>query len=636
MVTPMMTRRANFYCQTERRFGHWIWALPVLLVVSLLTIRNLDHQTPSRDEFASLMNVGWVIDGPYSPADALKALARNSPDQSPFYFLMLNLWGSFVPNDIALARVLSIYCGLLFLAFAFRLARDFIAPVCGILFLMIIVSNAFINLYYPVARMYQLLLLASTLSLWTYLRIMVRHRVPATRDYIAFFLSCLVLASTHAGSVFLILSVGAYHVLAAPKSKRWLHVVFCSALALLFYSPWAIHQFTNGLTRFTSVNSGNTIVSVIPVLSAFVDILSNGSLLLVFVTIAGLALALRKQHQPARRFTVLFLIYLAIIIFFEQVFGIFNTSRLRYFLPGALLALLCMVAALYSLYRYKPLLILVALLWPILGLAYQHRAGWMQYIGDLRVSIGKIPYHAILRESRDTRIEPRYIAYRTHPYHLTKPLFGVRPIDIYSGGGTIDFSSAQSLEQFIDSSNADALTASDQWIIFHENIVDADETEFMKQTMENLNYQLCNTQKFSNDTLVLKFGWVTLQCNPPQPLVSDSTTLIHYQFLGAREIDSGRTLAFSDTWMAKAGASTDQYNMSYQLINADWENVAQLDLPLVHEGIPRQFTIDISHLPAGRYRFVAVLYELESGKRFNWSGGEELAPWMLTLTEIEL
>ena len=76
--------------------------------------------------------------------------------------------------------------------------------------------------------------------------------------------------------------------------------------------------------------------------------------------------------------------------------------------------------------------------------------------------------------------------------------------------------------------------------------------------------------------------------------------------------------------------------MSYQVVNQDWQNVAQLDLPLVHENRPRQYTIDISRLPAGRYRMVALLYHQESGERLAWSGSDAIIPEMLTLAELEL
>ena len=74
--------------------------------------------------------------------------------------------------------------------------------------------------------------------------------------------------------------------------------------------------------------------------------------------------------------------------------------------------------------------------------------------------------------------------------------------------------------------------------------------------------------------------------------------------------------------------------MSYQLITSDWNNVAQLDLPLVHEGKLRLFSIDIANVPAGTYRLMAILYDKDSGERQDWLNSAGGLSNMLTLTEI--
>ena len=81
---------------TERDIlGHWIWAIPVILIVAALAFRRVDYFPPSHDEFRSLTNSGWIFNRPYSPVEVLQSLARVSPIQTPFYFILLNAWGSF-------------------------------------------------------------------------------------------------------------------------------------------------------------------------------------------------------------------------------------------------------------------------------------------------------------------------------------------------------------------------------------------------------------------------------------------------------------------------------------------------------------------------------------------------------------
>ena len=74
--------------------------------------------------------------------------------------------------------------------------------------------------------------------------------------------------------------------------------------------------------------------------------------------------------------------------------------------------------------------------------------------------------------------------------------------------------------------------------------------------------------------------------------------------------------------------------MSYQLLTANWENVAQIDLPLVHEGKLRRFALDIGTVPSGTYRLITVLYNANTGERFEWNNTTSDPRDVLTLTEI--
>ena len=136
----------------------WVWVLPVLLAVAALSMRQIDLYPPTTDEFFSMFNSGWVINHPYSPTEVIQSLQDNSPNHTPGYFLLLSAWGNLTTFDVAIARVLTIFCALLALSIAYRLVRDFVAPVAGLFAVIIVASNAFYNFYIPHSRMYPLLL----------------------------------------------------------------------------------------------------------------------------------------------------------------------------------------------------------------------------------------------------------------------------------------------------------------------------------------------------------------------------------------------------------------------------------------------------------------------------------------------
>ena len=112
--------------------------------------------------------------------------------------------------------------------------------------------------------------------------------------------------------------------------------------------------------------------------------------------------------------------------------------------------------------------------------------------------------------------------------------------------------------------------------------------------------------------------------------------LIDYGFYKATLDSEESKIVFVDEWKARDDALLDDYQMSYQLISPDWRNVAQLDLPLVHNDTPRRFSIDVSHVSTGSYRLMAVLYNTETGERVNWKNYSSDQPDMLFLTDIEL
>ena len=160
-----MTRNRNGIRGGITGLNHWVWALPILLALALLGIRGVDLYPPRTDEFISMVNVGWIVDGPYTPIDALHSLAANSPDHTPLYFLLLNIWGHLVGADIATGRLLSVFAGLLSAAMIYRLTRDFVSPMAGVFAVIILASNTFFNFYLVYLRMYPLLVLNATTCL---------------------------------------------------------------------------------------------------------------------------------------------------------------------------------------------------------------------------------------------------------------------------------------------------------------------------------------------------------------------------------------------------------------------------------------------------------------------------------------
>ena len=76
--------------------------------------------------------------------------------------------------------------------------------------------------------------------------------------------------------------------------------------------------------------------------------------------------------------------------------------------------------------------------------------------------------------------------------------------------------------------------------------------------------------------------------------------------------------------------------MSYQLINDDWEKLAQLDLPLVSQDQLRLFTIDVADVPADHYRLMVIVYDNQTGEKHDWHENSGSTPSMLQVWETDL
>ena len=119
-------------------------------------------------------------------------------------------------------------------------------------------------------------------------------------------------------------------------------------------------------------------------------------------------------------------------------------------------------------------------------------------------------------------------------------------------------------------------------------------------------------------------------------MLSQHQNMLEYELYGLKADDSEKKVHFVDRWASRNDFAVENYQISHQLINDDWEMVAQLDAPLVHEEKLRQFWIDVSDVPPGNYRLMAVLYNAQTGERVKWIDNPGYVPEMLELGEIVL
>ncbi len=616
--------------------SHWACAVPILLIVAALTIRQIDLYPPTADEFYSMYNSGWLVNSPYSPIDIIQSLQRNSPNHTPGYFMLLSLWGNLIGYDLALGRVLTIFTGLLSLAIAYRLARDFVAPVAGLFAVIIVASNAFYNFYIPHVRMYPLLVLTSGIVLWLYLRITYQQKTAKRRDCLALGAAVFALVNAHAFSAIFLVMLGIYHLLIAPKNRSWLWVSAAVVVAVLLFSPWATFLMTTGLARAVAGRRSSLPIGSWTAIAAWLTLVLNNQPFLLLLSIVGLALSVRKRKITPKPYLIMFVFSLLGLALFAQFTTLIRVDNMRYQLAVWLPFILFIVAGLYALYCFRKWLGLLVLFWVIAGFSFQTTANWGEYLAGRSASFPLSPVQVISRLALQAEQKPTIVGYR-----YFSPLFNWRGTYInysqreyYFEQQNITLEVSADPEKFEVYARQNTITSPALWIFYQTSTIDREQAAEIQAIMDNLHYQLCKTVAVGMDTVILQYTWNTLDCSPPQLLASYQTDAIAYQFYGTELDTANSKLHFNDLWTARTDGALDHYKMLYQLITPDWNNVAQLDLPLVHPGQLRLLSIDMADVPAGTYRLMVILHDKNSGERQGWLNNTGDLPDMLMLSEI--
>ena len=632
----MRASRAAGYRDAQDILDHWIWAAPLLLAAALLSIGQIDLYAPAVDEFDAMYMSGWIVNSPYSPLEVLQSLQRNSPDHSPGYFLLLNLWGNLLGYDVAIGRALTILAAFLAMAMTFRLARDFVAPVAGLFALGIMLSGAFYNYFIPHVRMYPQLLFLSTLTLWLYLRITYQQTTVKRRDYLALFVSSYALANIHAFSALLFATLGIYQILVAPKHRRWAAVSLAILLALLLFLPWIYVSATEGIEHtFEFWERGAATVGEI--LNAWFAVTFNGSLILPALSLVGLILSLRRSKKAFQPYLLLCPIFLIVLGFTAWLTDALSSHSMRLTLPGWPPTILFIVAGLYQLYRWRKWLGLYVIVWILAGLAFQQNTAWQPYLEGRIAHMASPPWQAISRKLQDYpspapilsyRVEftglswPGYINYPQHDYYFSR-----------HGNPLHYFDATASLRRHV---SFRAIIEPSYRLLYREGDLLKSEAADIVNLFEAASYERCSDSALVQDIRLREYTWAALSCAAPSLQSTFINDLVEYEFYGAAVNAAADRLTFADRWSAREPFIRDNFRMSFQALSANRGNVAQVDLEMAHEGELRHFAIDIGDVPAGGYRLAAIMYDIHTGEKIAWTNNAGAAPSIQPMIDFDV
>ena len=368
-------------CKMVSRLS-WLWALLPLLLAAALAIPLLDVDAFNGDEPASLKAAGVLLSVPSPLGEILKSIIKVDPHQTYGWPILIAIWGRFVGWSEVAVRALSLFFGMLTLAWVYRTGRDLLAPRSGLFATLLLSTSVFFLSYMIHARAFTLIALCSTLCIWSYWRLVLNPRPTGMGAPAGLLLGSVGLLYSHYFSALFLPALGLFHLLFVPKSRRWWRPILLIAVAALL-AMLQLPGFLRGLEE-TASNEGlhSRALSAAAVAAHLVRFLSNGlinlsqqwsellllalPLMLALVTLQGLRGVVRLNSF--RLVAWMSLAVLAVMIVINTLIQMIEVSRIRYLMPlWPLTALLAGAGLRQVAQRQRQVVIGLLALWLILG-----------------------------------------------------------------------------------------------------------------------------------------------------------------------------------------------------------------------------------------------------------------------------
>jgi hypothetical protein len=251
------------------------------------------------------------------------------------------------------------------------------------------------------------------------------------------------------------------------------------------------------------------------------------------------------------------------------------------------------------------------------------------------------PTHILSRLALQEELPPTIVAYPYHPLYGSMGLahrgnINYAPREHYFLQHGITIGAGRELPDLEALVQQNIIISPSLWLVYPVAPKWGALVAEARDLLAKLHYDECGLESLGAHTMILRVMWDLLDCEALLAPPTHQTDVVDYQF-GAWSLDEvDQALYFSDKWSARdSEIPLEDIRMSYQLISEDWQNVAQVDLPLAHPDRWRRFSIDINEAPRGRYRLMMILYDSASGERYAWLNSDNLAK-MLALADIEL
>ena len=301
--------------------------LPLLLLTTVIASQGLNADLIWYDELTSIGHAGGST-GPFSPIDVMNAVRERSPKHAPLYFELLSGWSALVGWHHAALRTLSLYFGVISLAWLYRIGTDFVDVQTGLWASAFLGLNVFWLDYFHEIRMYPLQGMLVAGMIWHYFYLVRAKSPPRRHHWMGLALHAALALYTQPYTILVHLSLMIYHLLFVNKSKTWFLVAAGFMIAGFFYLPWLPVTLTGLASKF---DTSYTAMTFEQTLGVFVRLFSNGNLIVLLLLLLAAGLRLYRRHRPVLPFWTLAILILLCLLIVNEAVGLIPVRRARYF-----------------------------------------------------------------------------------------------------------------------------------------------------------------------------------------------------------------------------------------------------------------------------------------------------------------
>lgn len=633
--------------------------ISILLLILAGSSRGLKADPIWYDEWYSLYYAGATPQyGPLSLAQTVERTLEYQEFNPPGYYLLLNLWGQIAGWTPYATRTLSLLLGVLAIALIYRLGREAVSPLAGLGAALALGSSAyFVNQMHEM-RMYPLFMLMMVLSLWSYWRLVgqthksmsVQKRASTITGFwlVVFCLSLAGLLYTHYMALPLVVSLALFHLVFAPKNRRWSGVSMAALMAGILFLPWA-----SVAVRALGVVSGETARRVLgytplELLNTATTQFSNAAtpLLAIFGWYA-----LRGRRPGVWFVWTLVIGTFGVYLIISNQFGVIGSPRYLMALWPPLALLVGLGAEQMGRLNLRPAILLVV--WVLMGAGYiislQTVFEPAEQIWQVYLPWDKLADKLRLQTVHDDRVV--FLLPAPTPYWFHAPVAAyyfhdlrtqVEPIPPWinippfeqpdTRLHLVESLEAKSPQMFGEEAQAIVKDATSVWIAYSPTYFPSPfvRPEF-DQTLAEQGFVACQPNDAQSDLRLDLYSRV----NPDQ-LSLHFTDDIRVGLLSPLPDASDSNLGVRLGWSITDHVPPNTYSAGLHVDNAAGQLVSQSDFALPGSGTACSVArLSLENLPSGTYSLNLVIYDWQSGKRLLSDGSDRISVGHLSLVVKE-